>query len=145
MKKFGIVLAGTVLLACGAIAPSAFGSKAPASVGPKVSVEVKTLTKTLLGPTTVRGQKGWITKGGAPTGKCSGDSGAGALNAATQGRWTGGYDASLGIFVDSILGVKPPNKNYYWEIFVNNKVANFGVCGLKLKAGEKFLFKIAKG
>jgi Domain of unknown function (DUF4430) len=140
MKKVGIPIASALVLACGVAAPSALGS---ASVGPKVSVEVKSLTKTLLKPTTVQGQKGWITKGGAPRGKCSAASGAGALNAATRGRWTGGYDSSFGVFVDSILGVRPPGKDY-WAIYVNGKYSNFGICSIKLHAGEKLLFKIAK-
>ncbi|HTX32616.1 MAG TPA: DUF4430 domain-containing protein [Solirubrobacteraceae bacterium] len=145
MKKVGIVIASTLVLAGGVVAPSALGSKGAASVGPKVSVQIKTLTKTLLKATTVQGQKGWITKGGTPSGKCSAASGAGALNAATHGKWAGGYDKGLGIFVTSILGVKPPSKNDFWEILINNKPSNFGICGIKLHAGEKLLFKIAKG
>jgi hypothetical protein len=115
-----------------------------AGTGPSVTVQVKSLTKTLLKPTAVHGEKGSITKGGTPKGKCAGNSGAGALDAATHGKWAGKYSASLhDIFITSILGVKPRG-NDFWEIFVNGKPASTGACGIKLHAGEKLLFKIAK-
>ncbi len=89
--------------------------------------------------------KGWITKGGTPSGKCPASSAAGALNAATHGRWTGKYFTSVGgIFITSILGVKPPAKTDFWSVFVNGKSSNKGVCGVKLRAGERLLFKIVK-
>jgi hypothetical protein len=109
-----------------------------------VKVEIKTLTKTLLPPTTEHGEKGWITKGGTPSGKCSGNSGAGALDAATHGKWAATYDAKYSdVFITSIDGVKPKG-THYWEILVNGKPSNVGLCGVKLRAGEQLLFKIAK-
>jgi hypothetical protein len=140
MKKVGLVLSATVALACGLIAPSAIG----AGTGPKVTVQVKSLTKVLLKPTAAHGEKGSITKGGTPTGKCPGSSAAGALDAATHGKWTGKYYASVGgIFITSIEGVKPPGKDF-WSVFVDGKSSSKGICAIKLKAGEKLLFKIIK-
>ena len=76
----------------------------------------------------MHGEKGWITKGGTPKGKCPGSSAAGALDAATHGKWTGKYYASVsGIFVTSILGVKPTGYDF-WELFVNGKPSSKGVC-----------------
>ena len=49
-----------------------------------------------------------------------------------------------GIFVTSILGVKPTGQSAYWGIYVNGKSASSGVCGIKLRAGQKLLFKIVK-
>ena len=84
----------------------------------------------------MHGEKGWITKGGTPKGKCSGDSAAGALDAATHGKWSGKYFSSLGdIEVTSIVGVKPPSSDF-WELFVNGKPASTGVCEVKLHAGR---------
>jgi hypothetical protein len=134
-----VALAGAIVLAL-----TASGAALAAGSGPSVSVQVKSTTKTLLVPTTVHGEKGWITKGGTPKGKCSSASGAGALDAATHGKWGGKYSASVGgTFVTSILGVKPRSKEF-WEIVVNGKPASVGICAIKLKAGEKLLFKIAK-
>jgi hypothetical protein len=130
----GAVVALIVILAVGVAA---------AASGPTVTVQVKTLTKTLLRPTHVHGEKGWIRKGRTPRGQCSGNSAAGALGAATHGKWTGKYYAGVGIFVTSILGVKPRGKDY-WEILVNNKVSSHGICDIKLHAGERLLFKIIK-
>ena len=137
-RKFVIALVGAVALAL-----SAGGAAFAASAGPAVRVEIKTQTKTLRN-VVVHGQTGWITKGGTPKGKCSANSAAGALGAATHGKWTATYNSTYGAFVDSILGVKPKS-NYYWELFVNGNSSNVGICGVKLKAHETILFKIAKG
>ena len=115
-----------------------------AGTGPSVTVQVKSSTKTLLKATKVHAEKGWITKGGTPHGKCSGGSAAGALDAATHGKWKGKYYASVpGIFVSSILGVKPSGSSF-WELVVNGKPASKGICAVKLHSGERLLFKIAK-
>jgi len=115
-----------------------------AGSGPAVTVQIKSLNKTLLKPTTEHGEKGWITKGGTPKGKCPGASAAGALDAATHGKWTGKYYPSVGgIFVTSVLGVKPTG-NDYWSIYVNGKAASVGICAIKLHSGQKLLFKVIK-
>jgi hypothetical protein len=146
MKKLGLVFASTLALVSAAVVPSALGAGARvAATGPTVTVSIKTMTKTLLRPTAEHGEKGWITKGGAPKGKCSGNSAAGALDAATHGRWTATYYSKFSdVFIKSILGAKPPSKNDFWEILVNGKVASTGACEIKLRAGERLLFKIVK-
>src|ERR1700730_939743 len=130
----------TVLAVIGAVGiatASAVGALAPASAGPAVTVRIKSLTKTLLMPTSVHGEKGSITKGGTPTGKCPGKSAAGALDAATHGHWKGKYFSSVGgILITSILDVKPKSPDF-WSIFVNGKTANKGACAIKLQSGEK--------
>jgi hypothetical protein len=134
----------TVLALIGAISIAALSSGAAlaASAGPAVTLQVKTPTKTLLS-TTTHGEKGSVTKGGTPKGKCPGTTAAGALDAATHGKWTGKYYSSVpGIFVTSILGVKPKSP-HYWTILVNGKTGK-GICDIPLKAGEKLLFKIHK-
>lgn len=126
-----------------AAAPAAV-SVGIALASPTVTVEVKSLSKTLLVATGVRGEKGWITKGGTPSGKCSGVSAAGALDAATHGRWTGKYYASVsGIFISSILGVKPHGKDY-WSFSVNGKPSSKGICSVPLHAGQTLTFSIVK-
>jgi Domain of unknown function (DUF4430) len=131
------------LLGAMVIAVTAAGSALAAGAGPAVHVQIKSLTKTLR-QATVHGETGWITKGGTPRGKCSGNSAAGALSAATHGRWTGKYYASLhDIFITSILGVKPTG-NDYWSVYVNGKPSSKGVCEVRLHAGEKLQFKLVK-
>ena len=124
------------------MAVAASGVAFAASSGPAVSVTIKTSTKTLL-QTTAHGEKGWVTKGGTPKGKCSGNTAAGALDAATHGKWTAKYYSSLGgIFVTSILGVKPKGQSAFWELIVNGKSASKGICEIKLHTGEKIGFKL---
>jgi Domain of unknown function (DUF4430) len=133
-----IALVGAVVLAV-----AGAGGALAASTGPAVKVQVKTLTKTLKSAH-VHGTTGWITKDGAPKGTCSGDSGAGALNAATHGKWGGKYYSSFKDYlVTSILGVKPKGSDF-WELLVNGKVSKTGICHVKLRAHETILFKIAK-
>jgi hypothetical protein len=136
----------TVLALIGAIAIAVLSTGAAlaaSSAGPAVTVKVKTPTKTLLN-TTSSGETGSITKGGTPKGKCPGKSAAGALDAATHGKWRAKYSSSLGdVFITSILGVKP-GSHQFWKIIVDGKAASTGACEIKLHAGEKLLFKIAK-
>lgn len=136
-RKF---LLGLVAAMVAAVAMA--GYALAASAGPAVHVQIKTLTKTLR-QRVVHGQTGWITKGGTPRGKCSANSAAGALGAATHGRWTGKYYSGLGIFVTSILGVKPKGKDS-WAFYVNGKLSNKGVCAVRLHRGERLLFKVVK-
>ncbi len=110
--------------------------------GPTVSVRVEGLKKTRLLATSAGRRSGWITKGGTPKGQCSGNSAAGALDVATQGDWTGAWSAKYqALSVTGILGehhsFSSPN---YWSVWVNNKFASSGVCGITLKKGEQLLF-----
>ncbi len=124
---------------------AASGVALAAGTGPSVTVQIKSTSKTLLRPTAVHGETGSVTKGGTPKGKCPGNTAAGALDAATHGKWTGKYYSSVpGIFVTSVLGVKPAGSSSFWELVVNGKPASKGICAVKLHAGEKLLFKIAK-
>jgi hypothetical protein len=135
-RKTLIALVGAIVMAV-----AASGAALAASSGPAVSVQIKTATKTLK-QVTVHGEKGSITKGGTPRGKCPGNSAAGALDAATNGKWAGKYYSSVGsIFITSILGVKPTG-SHYWELIVNGKVSSKGACSVSLKAGEKLVFKV---
>jgi Domain of unknown function (DUF4430) len=138
-RKTLAALVGALVLAL-----ASAGAAIAAAGSAAVSVTVKTTSKTLLHATGVHGERGSITKGGTPRGKCPASSAAGALDAATHGRWTGKYSAAIGgTFITSILGVKPKS-NEFWEIVVNGKPASVGVCLIKLKPAEKLLFKIAK-
>jgi hypothetical protein len=138
-RKTLIALLGAIVLAV-----AASGVALAAGSGPAVTVQIKSLNKTLLKPTAEHGEKGWITKGGTPHGRCPGASAAGALDAATHGKWAGKYYSSVGgIFVTSIDGVKPAGSDY-WSVSVNGKSSSLGVCDIKLRSGEKLLFKVVK-
>jgi uncharacterized low-complexity protein len=131
-------LVGAIVIAL-AVASAALA----ASAGPAVKVQVKTMSKTLR-TAVVHGETGWITRDGAPKGTCSRDSGAGALNVATHGRWAGKYYTSFKDYlVTSILGVKPKGSDF-WELLVNGKATSSGICHVTLRAHETILFKIAK-
>jgi hypothetical protein len=112
------------------------------AAGPAVSVRIEGLKQTLLTAKTVHAESGSITKGNTPAGMCPGSSAAGALDRATHHRWDGTYSSGLGIEVTKLLGethVYSP-KGHYWGIWVDNRFASAGICGLTLHKGERLLF-----
>ena len=129
------VVATGVLAACAAVAAASGG-------GPTVTVRVEGGTRTLLPARTVRVPgSGFITKYGAPQGQCPANSGAGALNVATRGRWAGSFSSSFSDYlVTKILGKTASGKTAYWEVLVNNVAAQTGACGIKLHPGDRLLF-----
>jgi hypothetical protein len=143
MRSKCVLAAGAALLVL-AVLPVSLAVAGTSAAGPTVTVSIKTMTKTLLRPMPEHGEKGSITKGGTPRGKCPGQTAAGALDVATHGKWNGKYFASVGgIFITSILGVKPKGSDF-WELVVNGKVSSKGACGVNLKPGERLLFKVVK-
>jgi hypothetical protein len=125
------------------VAATCGGAFAAASAGPAVTVVIRTPTKILVNAV-VHGEKGSITKGGTPAGVCPGMSAAGALDAATHGKWKAKYYSSFkDVLVTSVLGITPKRPGY-WKFLVNGKVASVGVCAVKLKAGQKLQFRLVK-
>jgi hypothetical protein len=66
----------------------------------------------------------------------------GAFNKAVRGRWSGTWFSGLGFDVTKILGETDDytRTGTYWALYVNDQVSSVGICGLKLKAGERILF-----
>jgi hypothetical protein len=118
---------------------------ASAAATPTVTVSVVGKTKTLLATKTVHTKSGSITRGGVAAGKCPATSAQGALNVATHGNWKGSWYASYHeYFITGILGDSETSKKYYWGLYVNGKLASKGACEIKLKSGDKLLFKVTK-
>jgi hypothetical protein len=136
------VLAIAVVAVAAQVANASAAHARPAASKPKVTVRVEGLKKTRLLATTTSGRSGWITKGGTPSGQCSGRSAAGALDAATRHNWNGSWSAKYqALSVIGILGERHPfSSQDYWSLWVNNKYASSGVCGIALKPGEQLLF-----
>jgi hypothetical protein len=111
------------------------------AAGTTVTVRVEGAKRTLLAPKTVHTHGGSITKLGAPRGACPATNAIGALDLATKGHWGGNYSAGLGDEVLSIFGERHTfSSPAYWNIWINNKPAQFGVCDLKLHRGDRLLF-----
>jgi hypothetical protein len=114
-----------------------------AQAGQKVSVRIEGATKTLQAARTVTTPSGSITKFGAPAGVCPGASAAGALNAATNGRWKAKFYSSFNDYlIGSVLGETPNTKTGYWGIWVNNRYATTGACEIKLEPADQLLFAV---
>jgi Domain of unknown function (DUF4430) len=144
--RAGVTALGTTLALATAQVATAAAPHASAVAGPKVTITIQGRTKTLLATKTVQVGSGSITRGGAPAGKCPADSAQGALNVATHGNWKGKWYASYNeYYITAILGDTETTKKYYWGFYVNGKSSSKGACDVKLKAGDKLVFKVTKG
>ena len=116
-----------------ALAPAA------ASATATVSVRIEGAKKTLLPAKSLHLPAGRVTKSGAG---CSANSAAGALDAATQHKWVGRFSQSFGDFsVTGILGESHPfTSSQFWEVLVNDVPSQSGICGTKLRRGDRVLF-----
>jgi hypothetical protein len=134
------LLASAVTLAGCALALAAAPAAVASGALPKVSVRVEGRTRTLLAAKVVQPTGAAVDKSGH---SCSGDSGAGAFNLATRGHWSGTWSKSLSDY--EVLKILGDTENYsvtksYWELFVDDVPASSGICGVKLKAGERLLW-----
>ncbi len=131
-RKLLFALCGAALAV---VAPSAFAAKS----APTVTVRVEGLKKTLLAPKAVSTTGAAVTKGGH---SCTGSSGAGALNRATHGHWSGKWFSGLGFEAYTILGETDQytTTKSYWELFVNNIASSVGMCGVALHKGDQLMF-----
>lgn len=137
-------LGATLALATTQVATAA-APHAGAKTAPKVSVRIIGRTRTLLKAEKVQTRTGWITRGGAPAGKCPATSAQGALNVATHGNWKGTWYASYHeYFITRIFADKETSKKYYWALYVNGKVSSKGACDVKLRTGDRLTFKVTK-
>jgi hypothetical protein len=136
-----------ILVLCGVTVALVLASAAaaPAS-GIKVTVRVEGKSKTLLSKTTVHTPGGPITKGGAPPGLCPASSAAGALAAASHGKWDATFKTSFNDYeLTSILGESWPftsASKYYWGIWVDSRYATTGMCQIHLQRGDHVLFAV---
>jgi hypothetical protein len=144
--KAGAAALGTTLaLATAQVATAAAPHAHAAAAGPKVSITIVGRTRTLLKTKTVQTTSGSITRGGAPAGKCPATSAQGALNVATHGNWKGKWYSSYHeYYITGILGDTETTKKYYWGLYVNGKSSSKGACDVKLKTGDKLVFKVTK-
>jgi hypothetical protein len=135
MNRRNLIAGATVVLAGAAVAVPA----AVASSGKTVSVRVEGLSTTRLLQHSITPTAA-VKKDGH---SCGANTAAAALNAATNGRWSGTWSTSLKDF--EVMKIDGETDNYtttksYWEIFVNNVASEAGICGTTLKPGEQVLF-----
>lgn len=137
MQHKHVLSAAAVALSLSATftAPSAIA----AGKAPKVSIRVEGLTKTLVATEQLQTKSDTITRGGHPI---VGTTALGALNLATNGRWTGSWSAQYSEWsVIGILGESHPfTSKDFWAVYVNNTQATTGAGDVSLKAGEQVVF-----
>jgi hypothetical protein len=131
-----LVLGSALAALCLTSAGSAFAAKTA------VALRIEGVSRTLLPTALVVPGTRSITKGGTPANVCPATTAAGALDVASFHDWDGTY-GQFGLSVTSILGESHPvsaTSKYYWSIWVDDRYAPAGICGLKLHTGEDLLF-----
>lgn len=139
------IAAVTAALATGALTLSSAGATGgpPLAHSTAITVRVEGPKSTLVATTAVRLPSGSVSKDGVAADACPGASAAGALEAATGGRWQGTWSRSLkGYFITAIDGVSAPAGGSYWAFWVNNAPASAGICGVMPKPGTSILFYV---
>lgn len=137
MHKKTILALGGATLALAVASPVALGA------GTQVTVRVEGKNRTLLQTKSVRTDGGSITRNGAPAGACPANSGAGALDVATKHHWGGSWSSSFNDFlIKSILGDTESSSKFYWGIWINDRFASAGACGISLHRGDQLLFAV---
>jgi hypothetical protein len=134
-----------IFAVCGAVVGFALVATgvAMAAGGTSVTVRVEGRSSTLLAPKVVSVHSGSLTRFGAPKGSCPAASAAGALDTATDHRWTGTFSTSFNdYFIQSILGDTETSTSFYWGIWIDNKYATTGACEIKLHRGDRVLFAV---
>jgi hypothetical protein len=114
----------------------ALAATASPALAASVSVEIEGQTK-LLAPTTVTTPSS-VNKDG--TNSCDGNTAIGALEAATDGNWSGSYSFNS-YSVETLLGESHAfGTGGYWTFYVNGNYANGGACDIHVQDGDKVLF-----
>jgi hypothetical protein len=128
------------MLGGAAIAASAVSlGAAPAAVAsglPRVSVRVEGKSRTLLRNKVVKPNGKRVRRHGH---SCGGKTLLDPFNLATKGHWGGTWYSGSGWFITKIFGQTESGAKNYWELFVNDKAANFGLCSLKIRRGQHVL------
>jgi hypothetical protein len=138
------IISAAAAIVVGAVGLGAASTPLAAVSGPKITIRIEGAKRTLRPSTTVHAPAvGWITKDGAPKGRCPADSAAGALNVATHRSWSGSWSSTYDDYlITKILGDTESGAKAYWEILVNNVAASTGACEIKPHAGERLLFAV---
>ena len=132
-RRTRFLTAGTVLLAL--LMPSAALAADPATV----TVRVEGDADTLLVRTTVPATGPAVVRDGN---SCPGDSAAAALDRATAGTWSGTWNAGYSDW--ELTTIKGESHSFsavaYWGFFLDEAVANAGICTQKVQSGDRVLF-----
>jgi hypothetical protein len=119
------------LTAVAVVAPAGAAQSTPTAY-----VRIEGAHATLLGQTLVRTRPGTRVEGHA----CSETSAAGALDDATDGKWSGSYSTKFGDYLIGTIEGETPTGNNFWTLFVNGRSSSTGACETPLHAGDHVLW-----
>ncbi len=134
-RPVALAFSAMCVVGCSAAVASAAG---PATV----TVRVEGLTETKLPATQVTTTTEPVVKDGMPADSCSGTSAIGALQLATNGDWSGPWDASFSQYeIYSIEGEEHAfGSGYFWDLWVDHKASEVGACEAEPESGQEVLF-----
>ncbi len=133
-------LLALIALAGVSVAPALAGEPAT------VTVRVEGLNETKLPATTVTTTAAPVVGDGDGQHACPGTSALDALQLATQGDWSGPWNAEFNQYeIYSIEGEthvfeSGASANYYWSLWLDERESTVGACEAELKPGDRVLF-----
>jgi hypothetical protein len=134
MRRRCIGLAATIAILLASAGPA--GAAGPAAV----TVRVEGSADTLIARTALTTTTATVNKDGVAGHDCSGTSAAGALEQASGGDWSGPYSGGLGYSVSTIKAETHMfGSGQFWGFFVNDQLAQSGICGVELQTGDSVL------
>lgn len=129
IRLISLLCGGVVLLSAGtASAADPFDA----------SIRVEGKARTLVTERKVTLADAPIIKDGNPEHSCNGQAAIGALQAGTEGNWSGPWFEGLGYSADTIMGNKPAAPGYF-ELWINGKLSSTGLCDAALAKGDDVL------
>jgi len=129
-----VLLALTALLSCSSASLAAGRSS--------VIVRVEGESHTLVGPAQVLTPEPPVSAPATPEHTCPGNSGLGALAAATAGNWGGKWENAFNQYaVETIAGESHDfNSGAFWDVWFQHREAEKGLCDLvNLESGSEIL------
>jgi hypothetical protein len=135
-RRLLVLLAGCLLLV---LPGAAFAATAD------VRLRIEGATTTLLERTALRTTTTPVNKDGVPGHDCTGTSAAGALELGVAGDWSGTFYSGLGYTVERVRTETHafPDADFF-ELWVNNKSLQVGICGIELQEGDDVLLLVAR-
>ena len=138
-----MLLSRRISLALGVLFLSfaAFASAAHAAGPVSVVVRVEGTNQTLVPPTEVTTTAAPLVKDGNPEHSCPGTSALGALQLATDGNWSGPWEAKFKQY--ELFSIEGESHEFgsgaYWDVWINHKESQQGACEAEPETGQEVL------
>jgi hypothetical protein len=133
-RLLAVLIGGLLLL------PAAAAVAAPSNV----TLRVEGADRTLVPRTALKTDARVVNKDGVAGHDCTGTSAAGALEIGTGGDWGGTWFSGLQYSVERIRGETHNFNPTFYELRINNRTQQVGICGAELQEGDDVLLFVSQ-